>query len=623
MNAAVMPRTLVALDGAELARALRTGIRRLLQQQEYINKINVFPVPDGDTGTNMALTMHAVLGQLREPRAHAGQLLTRVADAALDGARGNSGAIMAQFFLGVGDRAGHLAELTAADLADAVEGGAKYARDAMSEPREGTLLTVLAELAVALREQVARGGGDLLTVLRGGLRRAEEATTRTTQQLEHLRKANVVDAGAQGFVEILTGMVDYVATGAEPEDLLPAVVQHDAESSAGEVADLTHRYCTECFVTGLTPDGPVDRRALRETLSTLGSSLVVAGHDRKVKVHIHVNDPDQVFRAAEAFGRVEGQKADDMQRQQESAHHAQRQQVAVATDSAADIPEAWLEQYDIHVVPVRVHIGTHSYLDKVSLDAESFFRQLAEGTVSPKTSQPPPGDFRRLFEFLASHYTAVVSVNLTRANSGTLGAAETAAARVSARGGVHVVDTRNASCGQGLLALAAAERAAAGGTAAEVIAHVERLRPYTHTFACPTTLKFAVQGGRIPPWAGRVATWLRMTPLICSHLHGKVGIGGVLFGRQNLIAQFARWAGRRIDPRLRYRVLIGHGMAEANARALLARLRESHANLTSGEVVPIGTALGVHGGPGLLVIGLQVLPDDLEAAERLIPVKVS
>src|SRR5512136_2035494 len=125
MPAAVMPR----LDAAELGRALRAGIHRVLARQEHLDRINVFPVPDGDTGTNLAITMTAMLGVLkRPPFDHASRLLTQIADAALDGARGNSGAILAQFFLGLGDRAGHLAELSAVEFADAVQGGAAYAR---------------------------------------------------------------------------------------------------------------------------------------------------------------------------------------------------------------------------------------------------------------------------------------------------------------------------------------------------------------------------------------------------------------------------------------------------------------------------------------------------------------
>ncbi len=146
-----------ALDGTRLRHALRAGIRRLLQQQEHLNKINVFPVPDGDTGTNMALTLSAVLPVLRSrDEVHAGQMLTRVADAALDGARGNSGAILAQFFLGLCDRVGHLKQLTVHDFADGVHGGAVYARESLAEPREGTILTVLTDFAAEVRTQVAR-----------------------------------------------------------------------------------------------------------------------------------------------------------------------------------------------------------------------------------------------------------------------------------------------------------------------------------------------------------------------------------------------------------------------------------------------------------------------------------
>src|SRR3990172_11509281 len=127
MNAAALPA--FCLSGTDLAAALRAGIHRLISREEIINKINVFPVPDGDTGTNLALTLQAVLSALRSnPDPHAGQTLTRVADAALDGARGNSGAILAQFLLGLGDRAGHLPVLTAGDLALAARDGAAPAR---------------------------------------------------------------------------------------------------------------------------------------------------------------------------------------------------------------------------------------------------------------------------------------------------------------------------------------------------------------------------------------------------------------------------------------------------------------------------------------------------------------
>jgi DegV family protein with EDD domain len=599
MVAAVMPR----LDGHELGRALHAGIRRLLLQQEHLDKINVFPVPDGDTGTNLAITMHSVLQALKSGAStHAGQLLTRVADAALDGARGNSGSILAQFFLGVGDRAGHLSELTAGDFADAVQGGATYARDALAEPREGTILTVLQDFASEVRAATNGGLADFRLLVRRGLDRAQRSLDGTKQQIDSLRKADVVDAGAAGFVVLLEGITDYLETGELDESApLPASTHVAEEHAAGGEVSLSHRFCTECIVTGEN----IDRRHLRERLAAIGSSLVVAGTNRKTRIHVHVAEPAEVFRIAGEYGDVGGQKADDMQRQQEAAHHASRRRVAVVTDSAADIPEDELERLDIHLVPCRVNFGEHSYLDKVGLSPEQFFEMLASSPVAPKTSQPPPGDFRRLFEFLASHYESVVSVNLTGLASGTRQAAESAAARITAKDRVTVVDTQNASLGQGLLAMYAAECADAGYDMPRVVAAVAAMRARTQTYACLQTLDYAVRGGRVPPIAKVVADWLRINPLVASRPGGRVGTGGVLFGRRNLRSKFARFLRRRMDPAKRYRVMVGHANAPEEGQRLLEELVAPGVNVERSWLLPLGSALSVHGGPGMLAVGFQ------------------
>jgi len=590
------------LDGLRLNRALKAGIARLLSRQEHLNKINVFPVPDGDTGTNLALTMRAVLGALqRAPDGHAGTTLTRIADAALDGARGNSGAILAQFFLGLGDRLGHLGRLGPDEFVDGVRGGADYARDSISEPREGTILTVLTDFAREVHSVQSEGARDLTALLRRGVAAARASLERTRYQLEALRKANVVDAGAQGFVELIEGMTDYIASGSDedPAVVVPAVAQADlAERAAGEEADLAHRYCTECVVTAKR----VDRRHLREQLAALGSSLVVAGLHDKVRVHIHVNDPAEVFRVAARFGTVSGEKADDMQRQQHSAHLTGRR-VAVVTDSAADLPFDELDRLDIHMVPVRVHFGDRSYLDKVGITAEEFYAEIARNPHHPTTSQPPPGDFRRQFEFLGSHFDSVVSINLTRRASGTCGAAEAAAARVSTHGKVTVVDSMNASLGQGLVAMYAAECAQAGYDAARVIEAARAIVPRTHTFGLAGSLEYAVRGGRVPRWVKNVADALRLMPVLHNDRHGRVTAGGLLFGRGHLKEKFARFVRRRMPDDVPLRLLVGHGDCAADGQWLLERLTLD--NVVYRRVLPLGTALGAHGGPGMLVVAFQ------------------
>jgi DegV family protein with EDD domain len=591
------------LDGRRLALALRSGIRRLLENQEYINKINVFPVPDGDTGTNLAVTLGAVANVLRQgEEPHVGNLLARIADAAIDGARGNSGAILAQFFVGLSDRLSLKRELNTQDFAAGVSGGARYARDALSEPREGTLITVLADFAAEVAALTSSGAArDFSVLFTRALPRTRVSLDNTRNQLEALRKANVVDAGAQGFVELVQGMADHFERGETTADDLPLAIHHIEEDAAGTEIDLKDRFCTECIVSG----AKIDRRKLRERLAALGSGVVVAGTERKAKVHIHVKNPATVFRLAAEFGLVSAQKADDMQRQQDAAHHRHRRGVAVVVDSAADIPDEELERLEIHVIPARVHFGERSYLDKVTLSPEQFYRELAASPVHPKTSQPPPGDFRRIYGFLASHYETVVSVSLTARVSGTRAAAESAAQRIQAHGKVVVIDSLNASVGQGLVATYAAECAQAGMSGEAVIAATRAILPRTHTFGLLGRLDFAVRGGRVPKFVKLIADWLHLTPILINYRNGRVGAGKVLLGRGNLRARFAKLVRRSLKHGVGYRVAVGHADAEDEGRRLLEEICSGIDNIHACYLMPLGTALGVHGGPGMLVVGVQ------------------
>jgi hypothetical protein len=601
VNTAVAAGT-AELDGERLGLALRAGIRRLIACQEHLNKINVFPVPDGDTGTNMTLTMGAVLAALREKSgAHAGQLLEAVSDAAIDGARGNSGALLAQFFVGLAERVGTMPALTLPVLAEGAASGARYAREALSEPREGTLITVLDVFAAALADLIhSNPSADFPTIFRDVLARLRTSLEHTRDQLEALMSANVVDAGAQGFVELVQGISDYFE-GKAPADDVPIEVEYDSQEAAGAEIDLKDRFCTECIIHGEA----IDPRRLREELAKLGSGVVVAGTARKAKVHVHVNEPRAVFRIAREFGEVSGQKADDMRKQQDAAHHRRRSGVAVVVDSGADIPEEELERLEIHMVPMRVHFGERSYLDKVAMRPEEFYRELASNPQHPKTSQPPPGDFRRIFEFLASHYDSVVSINVTARVSGTLAAAQNAAERVRAHGKVIVIDSLNASLGQGLLAMYAAECAEAGMNGQQVADAVRALLLRTHTFGLLQTLDYAVRGGRVPKFVKVLADWLHITPIMLNQRNGRVGAGTVIFGRSRLRSRFARLIRSRMSDDTVYRVAVGHANAEEEGRALLEEICADRSNIRDRYVTALGPAIGVHGGPGMLVVAIQ------------------
>lgn len=599
-----MPAPILELNGARLSRLLRAGIQRLLADQEHLNRINVFPVADGDTGTNMALTMRAVLTSLRRGADdHAGTTLTRAADAALDGARGNSGAILAQFLLGMGDSAASHAALSTAQFANAVTAGAAYARESLSDPREGTVLTVITDFAAETARLASSDLHDFLALFSQSLAKARASLQHTVEQLEELRVARVVDAGAQGFVDLLEGMTEHLHWDVDAEPAEVAGHEADNEVSAGETHDLSHRFCTECTITGTD----IDRRKLREQLAALGSSLVLAGTTRKSKVHIHVNEPAGVFRIASQFGEVTGQKADDMQRQQQAAHDRLRR-VAILTDSVADIPDELLETLGIHVVPLRIQFGEQSYLDKVGLSPEEFLAELVRNPKHPKTSQPPAGDFRRQFEFLASHFHSVISINVTSKVSGTFNAAQSAASWVRSSSRIEVLDSFNASIGQGLLTIHAAELAAQGMDSDQIVAAVRKTAPLTRTYALIGSMDYAVRGGRVKPAVRSIATALGLSPVLASHSDGRIAPAGMLFGRRNRREKLFRFITARMEKGHSYRIGIGHADAEAEAHQLLDQLRAAHPRIESAFVMPVGSALSVHGGPGTLVVGVQQSP---------------
>ena len=591
------------MDGDTLAAALVSGIHRVLGQQELLNRINVFPVADADTGTNLSLSLGSALGPLGQPgEKHLGTLLASVADALLDGARGNSGAIVAQFFQGMSDSAGEITRFTTYTFGKAVSLGNEYAHDALSEPREGTILSVIAAFARSITHQTSNvPEGEFPVIIASALKSVEEALANTPNQLDVLRKAGVVDAGAMGFTELVAGIASYLRSGTI-EPMPDTSIAHELEQAPVFLEadnESQFRFCTECIVTG----ADINRRKLRESLAALGDSLVLAGTKRKAKIHIHVDEPEQVFEAARAYGEVSAEKADDMHRQQH-ATHGEQHRFAVIVDSAADITDEDMERLDIHMVPCRIQFGEHGYLDKVGITIDEFYKELASNPHHPTTSQPSPGDFRRQFQFLASHFDDVISINVMSGASGTFDAACLAASRTNAPGNIHVIDSRNGSMGQGQLAVLAAECAEAGLDARSTVAAVSAQVPLTTSYVILKDLHYAARGGRLPAWVKTMADLLRLTPIIYTTQEGTLKLSGFLFGRGNWIEKFARHVAKRA-PAGPIEIGIGHAICENDAKALERYLHNLRPDIKKTRISGVSPAIGVHGGPGSLLVAVK------------------
>lgn len=597
-------RKITYLDGIRLHRALFAGIQKVISRQDYLNKINVFPVADSDTGTNMAVTLNAIVEKASEPYPNVNDMLAQVADSALDGARGNSGVIMAQFLQGMSDGSKNVEKFTTSSFTTAIETGVNYAHNALSDPKEGTILSVLSAFSISLIQQIKSGVTDFQELLTTGIKKAERSLANTKNQLKVLKKAGVVDAGAQGFVDMLHGMHDFISKGSirnfyDKMSVSTIKVIKKIDETFRNATDVKFRYCTECMIAGEN----IDRQQLRDELQPLGDSLVLAGSAIKAKVHIHVNKPADVFTICRRYGRLSGEKADDMIHQQKSAH-SKHSDVAIITDSGADIPEGLLEVLDIYVIPLHFSFGEKSYVDKITMTATEFYQELRTNPINPTTSQPSNTDVKRLYQFLSSHYKSIVSINLSAALSGTLRAAEAIVKKMPEHK-ISAVDSSNVTMGQGLLVVAAAEAAQAGCTHEEILQLIDDLIPKTKIYVAMKDLRYAVRGGRVSKSKQRLANWLRITPILSVNPAGKATSDGVLFGKKQIPKRLAAAVLKRIDPKKTYRLTVAHCDNETEGKELLDILMAKMPYVHAAHIVECGVVVGVHAGPGSLGVGIQ------------------
>ncbi len=591
------------LDGTRWYRAFIAGIRHVISRQDHLNNINVFPVPDRDTGTNLALTLNAVIeGTYAAPKDNIHTLLSVVADSALSGARGNSGAILAQFFQGMADGVDKKNnKMTIADFVSSVKNGVAYSYNALSQPKEGTILTVIKDFSNKLDQTIKQNSTDFVSLLHDGLQTAIESLQQTTNQLKELKKAQVVDAGGQGFVDLLQGIYDFIHHGSL-EDLTAEVTPIDTKQISEEISlvvDDAHRFCTECLVTG----NDINQQTLRQQLDLLGDCLVVAGSKLKTKIHIHTNDPSAIFDLCREQGTITGEKADDMIQQQRAINH-KRNEVAILTDSGADLPEELISKLDIHVVPLQLHFGDQSYIDKVTISPEEFYQMVKKGGKHPSTSQPSFGDFYRQYQYLSSHYQAIIAIHLPRNSSGTINSSETASQKIDFKE-IKIIDALTASVGQGLIVQKAAEAAKAGLNKDEIIKTTYQAIEKTKFYMILPDLDFVAKGGRLSRKKKRFLERLHLIPVMHFNDEGKLSLSKLIFGKRNLSQKFAKYMLKQIDPKKAYRILVSHCDCENKAIELKQELEKLVPNIESITISRTGPTLGAHGGPQTFAAALQ------------------
>ena len=338
------------ISGGAFKQMVAFGAACITREKQAINDLNVFPVPDGDTGTNMSLTIQTAAAELKkcEP-ATVGEAAKITASALLRGARGNSGVILSLLFRGLSKSAKGLEEMDGVQLAAAMSEGVTTAYGAVMKPAEGTVLTV-SRLAAARAEEAAQEQNCAEYVLAEAIATGYETLAETTEMNPVLKKAGVVDAGGKGYLIILEGMLSSLR--GEPMPEVEEEPEHDkADFAAIGDEDITFAFDTVFIVRKNDPN--VDLAPFRAYLDSIGDSLVIGEDDESFKVHVHTDTPGEALTAAQRYGTLELAKIENMRTQAADLAAGRKAQ---STDDL-DAIEAELEQAEQAVAPAEKRYG--------------------------------------------------------------------------------------------------------------------------------------------------------------------------------------------------------------------------------------------------------------------------
>ena len=334
--------------GSQLKNAIISGSNNIAKHKKQVNDMNIFPVPDGDTGTNMSMTIGAAASELPafDDDAPAGAVAKKAASLMLRGARGNSGVILSLLFRGISKGLEGKDEASAQDLVDALDIGVDEAYKAVMKPTEGTMLTVARVAAERAREALENGSDDPVAVWDAACIGAAEALEQTPELLPVLKRAGVVDAGGQGVLLIFEGMLSVfrggiiIEAGLSEEEKAQETAEFFRNVAAEFDSEINFTYCTE-FVVGRDPEVTKDPLDLRLFLETIGDCVVVVDDDEIIKTHVHTENPGDALQAALQYGQLLTVKIENMKEQHRKA--AEENQAQKAAQPAAKEEKKALE----------------------------------------------------------------------------------------------------------------------------------------------------------------------------------------------------------------------------------------------------------------------------------------
>ena len=590
------------INGFDLLNWFQSGAMEVGTQKKYLNSINVFPIADGDTGTNLFTTLRAMVDNSVRIQSFA-SMIRNISESGLAYARGNSGIIFASYVNGLAINGASYEAVGLKEFSQIAHKAVDHLYQSIENPTEGTMISVIRDWA-SFQAQNHERFETFQELLTAAYHHAIESLNRTTTQLEILSKHRVVDSGAAGFVRFLDGINRVLSGGNKVQEHEPSLIPMEPLEIQVEESQ-THTYCTEVYLefTGLDiAIRPEERNAeLKKLLQPYGDSLIVSTVGRRTRVHIHTDHPASVVHALKPYGTLLEQKADNMSIQN-SVRSQRKHPIGILTDSIADLPEEWKVQEQIHTLPLGLLMEDTVYLDKTTITLEQLFPAIEKAENYPTSSQPEPARIRAMLESLMEVYDSLIVIAVSSNLSGTYQAIQQEAKKIQVEGKpITVIDSKLNSGAQGLMVKMAADFRKEGYSHSEIVERILGLIPQTKIYVCLDTIEYAVRGGRVSNTVGAIGMKLGLRPIMTLDGTGQGATFGMAFSRKGITKKILHL----IEKTQKRDGIASYSIVHANNPELAEEYRLKLRDITGLEpafLSEISSIVAINSGPGSIAV---------------------
>lgn len=508
----------------DIIRAFLNGARAVISKEKQLNEINVFPVKDADTGTNLRSLMDSILKRT-QMKDTLKETLELISNAALIGSKGNSGLIFSQFIYGLSKDI-HTDFMDQQILIQQIKKGYELAYEAIDMPVEGTIITLMRNWYNLLNQDASESSFEEY-LLKSSIE-LQKTLEETKSLLPILKKNNVIDAGALAFTTFVDGFVrsitdeNFIVEIEESEALsLDHTDHHDHDET-----DIEHRYCTEILIKS-----QLQKESLKLLLEHHGNSLVIGKSSEFYKIHIHTNEPHKVFEYISKYATIVDSKVDDMINQNMINHH-RKYDIAILTDSISDIHQSLIDDLQIQVFPVSINVDGTIYFDKKSIKNQRMLQLIQSSNEFPKSASPATLDVINYLNLLKKHFKQILVVIVSSKMSSTYNVFKNAITELKTED-IKLIDSKQNSVGEGLITLHAAKMISEGYSFNDIYESTQEAVKSANILVSVKTLDNMVRSGRVSKGLGLIAKILILKPIVSINQNGEGIVLSKAFGRKN------------------------------------------------------------------------------------------